>query len=1733
MGLLRPDPLLVVGRQLSPDLIAGSKLVPSSATAAEVDAFLEATPYGTVLRRWDYVAAWDDGRVLKPSQIAPLRQQSDDLADAVVEALDLAGKGAGRDGLKACEEYLEQEKREMGDEEWEGRKQDDPVAKLWEEMASLPPGVLDASGGGKEKRFTPLEAFEDAPADISLAEGQRVFWKYSSSIFTALMHFSLAGGFSSPKLSAVMRETNYLTSDAREATYKRLLETTLFVLDAMSDMRPISGRGWRSTFRVRLLHAQVRRRIARGKGKYNMYDVAVDGVPINQSDLVVVLGAFSIAPIWTMRRMGLRISQREIDAYHKAWVHVGYYLGVSASLLSSLYCESFEQAETIFASLAYSVYPTGPPPPDPLKTPQYKILSAVACRPPRGQPVDHHVALCRLCLGKAMADQLALPQGSWIDHRKVDVEVWTSWALLAFGQTYARFGGKRGKQWEARRQKWMRRVLELLVVWQLGERRTVFAWREAEKHHEKLEKHEGEEPELEFGKHIGMAVKKDWAALMVEMGVVVGGVVVLSSAALVGAVRSTSFPTSSILNFLSMSWRASPARTAPPVTSGAPSRGDAFGSSGSAAYDSLFAGPSSSSSSSTPHRTLSSSSSAYSLLSRKMAEVESQDDDDRVSIRSGRSVASRFRGSGGGQSGEGTATGRSRAASTASSVRTARGWSGDAIDEEGDVKMEAVAEEGGKGRGKEAEGVPGSAPTPTKRARLRPPNTASDAASICSRRSSYLAPPGAAVSSARATLSTTTADDLMPSMKTKPHRAASVTSARSSARGAGARPSMKASGSSSTIKPSTLTESPSSSSTLSPAPQETPAASDPPTPLSSSPERIAPIPRSTSTTSSLARRSWFGRTPASVSLANPATSTSFVDESLPKPSSPLPDPAPNPPSSAALEPAIPTSAASPNESHQSESGTIGTAASRGWLSLLARSKPSNLDLAGEAAAQPARMDVDESAEGDPEEGEVTPPATPKAGRTDGDTLRGTLSTEEAAYDDDTLTRKTAVPPASRASWFTWRRSSSTEVVPGAPQGELTASMDAAAPASEAEGTALVPAQNGEVQPDFESALTPQPVESTAEGRGWLSLRSLWGAASGDAGQATTDALTEQRKREAWALKLAAKNSQRLIEAVPEEGEAMDNVHAEATTAPIPTAGGGELRHKPSGSWSLFSRTPVSSSPVAKSTLSSFRTPLASLGVTSSAASTRSRTSSRADTTAPSSPQLRPQSDEGPVKPLTGSIRASTSPRQRSTAAFEPPSPIENLVLPSFDDSFLRPPRSFEPRKSTLNKAVSAVASTMSAYLFHRVPDEAEESLSPLQQAQQAAGVKVEGVMREMQDDPAERLPKVLEAVGESTRREKVKRVVCIGIHGWFSSNALVTKVLGEPTGTSVKFATMMHDAVQSYLESHDVGSFNIQAIALEGQGTVEGRVNKLYNQLVGRDEWVQALTRADAVFIATHSQGSVVSTQLVARMLDQGLIVGTQTHLLAMCGIAQGPFVYLYQSLALAPYFNYVESAPARELFEFQNPESVAAIKFVESLRLVLNAGVKMTVIGSINDQVVPLYSALFSSVDHPGILRAVYIDGEAFLQSDFLANLVVFAARLRNAGLSDHDLVYHVSEALAGALTGVGHSKIYEESAIFNLAVRYHFEVTTLTEPPTQLDTLAPPPPLAMSFNPRDQRNPYLATWALRGIVEDPQVRELFGAELVALQEAYETWRPQTKVLKDVKLKLEGIRLLRKSGKL
>ena len=130
---------------------------------------------------------------------------------------------------------------------------------------------------------------------------------------------------------------------------------------------------------------------------------------------------------------------------------------------------------------------------------------------------------------------------------------------------------------------------------------------------------------------------------------------------------------------------------------------------------------------------------------------------------------------------------------------------------------------------------------------------------------------------------------------------------------------------------------------------------------------------------------------------------------------------------------------------------------------------------------------------------------------------------------------------------------------------------------------------------------------------------------------------------------------------------------------------------------------------------------------------------------------------------------------------------------------------------------------------------------------------------------------------------------------------------------------------------------------------------------------MEDLHAADVIFVASHSQGGIVSTHLVDRLIEDGHILTSRSVdtlaktaaaiasggavtipsgqaqkvcLLALCGVHLGPLRYLKTSSLLQPYFQvresplhhywltvlltvgmilqYVENASARELFEFQ-----------------------------------------------------------------------------------------------------------------------------------------------------------------------------------------------------------------------
>ena len=141
----------------------------------------------------------------------------------------------------------------------------------------------------------------------------------------------------------------------------------------------------------------------------------------------------------------------------------------------------------------------------------------------------------------------------------------------------------------------------------------------------------------------------------------------------------------------------------------------------------------------------------------------------------------------------------------------------------------------------------------------------------------------------------------------------------------------------------------------------------------------------------------------------------------------------------------------------------------------------------------------------------------------------------------------------------------------------------------------------------------------------------------------------------------------------------------------------------------------------------------------------------------------------------------------------------------------------------------------------------------------------------------------------------------------------------------------MKSAVKQYYaeQGHPLNDEAITSIALEGAGTVNDRLTSLYSNLTARQDWIDALNTADRVFVAAHSQGCIVSTMLLSRLISEGEFNGTKCAMLLMCSLSQGPFVSLYNSWTSAAYL-YLETAAARELFEFQKPNSAASSQYME-----------------------------------------------------------------------------------------------------------------------------------------------------------------------------------------------------------
>lgn len=116
-----------------------------------------------------------------------------------------------------------------------------------------------------------------------------------------------------------------------EKARKRLLETTQHILQVTQSVENLlpGGKGHLSTVRVRLLHAQVRRKILELARKYpDYYDIDTLGIPINDCDSIATICTFSASLVWnSLPAFGIYLREQEIVDFVAVWRLVAFYVG--------------------------------------------------------------------------------------------------------------------------------------------------------------------------------------------------------------------------------------------------------------------------------------------------------------------------------------------------------------------------------------------------------------------------------------------------------------------------------------------------------------------------------------------------------------------------------------------------------------------------------------------------------------------------------------------------------------------------------------------------------------------------------------------------------------------------------------------------------------------------------------------------------------------------------------------------------------------------------------------------------------------------------------------------------------------------------------------------------------------------------------------------------------------------------------------------------------------------------------------------------------------------------------------------------------------------------------------------------------------------------------------------------------------------------------------------------------
>ncbi|MEM8639911.1 MAG: oxygenase MpaB family protein [Cyanobacteria bacterium P01_G01_bin.54] len=289
---------------------------------------------------------------------------------------------------------------------------DDAVAAL----AQLPAGqgttlVQQALNDGIETVPQAPEALKDLFAQVEhlpwwvdwqrIDRGGQALRQRAIPMLLTLVSYALPIMYSSPAGTKPLAATKYLV----ERAARRLAETSAFVrLNSEPGGLQRFGEGFKTSLKVRLMHAQVRRLLLNS----GRWQTEAWGLPINQAHMAGTALAISAVIVLKLQDLGFEFSPTEVDDILHLWRYSNYLSGVCDDLV----CNNLSDARR-FMELIVAI--EGPPDEDCKALIQSLRGISLPLNGLEKQSWFNDMvgSSARVLLGSSLADALEVPKNNW------------------------------------------------------------------------------------------------------------------------------------------------------------------------------------------------------------------------------------------------------------------------------------------------------------------------------------------------------------------------------------------------------------------------------------------------------------------------------------------------------------------------------------------------------------------------------------------------------------------------------------------------------------------------------------------------------------------------------------------------------------------------------------------------------------------------------------------------------------------------------------------------------------------------------------------------------------------------------------------------------------------------------------------------------------------------------------------------------------------------------------------------------------------------------------------------------------------------------------------------------------------------------------------------------------------------------------------------------------------------